>query len=413
MQKYLFLAFIFLFVFQAQGQNNLELIVKNKIDHISNLAREPMVAEHPNGTLFLTGYRNSSDVPQLWKSSDFGKNWEEVNVGSQEEGAQGNSDVDLFIDEEGNIYLLSMTYSKVPENLEGFDFSTLKGEQITLGVSRDIGKTWKWQTISKSDYDDRPWITATTNGDLHIIWNDGNGVHYSVSRDKGASWVRQPKIYAKGGSSFLAHGHNGQLAVRVTPLSASGNKIDAGIDLVRLSLDNGKSWQDVSLPGKRTWSQDFSGVPRWVEPLAFDQKDQLYTLWSEGNELKMGISGDYGENWKEYLIEHSQDTIYYPYMESSKDYILCSWVSGFNANIKHHAAVVKLENDEVKVYGLAPQKLDIRSRFGIGENQLSTGGEYFPIIPLSNGHFGMATTIQNQKSERLGFSWWELLLNEF
>jgi RimJ/RimL family protein N-acetyltransferase len=27
-----------------------------------------LVAEHPDGSLFVTGYRNNSDSPQLWKS---------------------------------------------------------------------------------------------------------------------------------------------------------------------------------------------------------------------------------------------------------------------------------------------------------------------------------------------------------
>ena len=413
MKEPILLVFLFCFAFTAKGQDNLELIVKNKIDHLSELAREPMIAEHPSGTLFLTGYRNASDVPQLWKSSDQGKNWEKVNVGTREAGARGNSDVDLLIDKEGNIFLLSMTFTKLPDDLQSFDFSTLKGEQITLGISRDLGKTWKWQTISQNDNDDRPWIATTTNGDLHIIWNDGHGVHHSISRDKGYNWTRQAQIHPQGGSSFIASGHTGQLAVRVTPLSASGNKIDPGVDLVRLSLDNGKTWKKVNLPGKRSWALGFGGIPRWVEPLAFDQEDRLYTMWSEGKILKMGISIDNGENWEEHIVEQSKDTIYYPYLKPAGNSLLCSWISGFNANIRHCAAILKVENSELTVYKMDAQKLDIRSRFGIGENQLSTGGEYFPIIPLSNGNYGMATTIQNSKSNRLGFTWWELLLSEY
>lgn len=413
MKKHLLLILISFYSLLAASQTRRELIVKNKIDHLSALAREPMIAEHPNGTLFLSGYRNDSDSPQLWESKDQGKNWKEVKVGSAADGAQGNSDVDLFIDKDGNIYLLSMTYTSIPTDLTGFDFSSMKGEQITLGISRDEGKTWKWQNISSGDYDDRPWIRETTNGDLHIIWNDGQGIHHSTSIDRGETWTRQAKVYPKGGSSFLASGKHGQLAVRVAPLSASGIKMDAGVDLLRLSLDNGKSWQDVNLPGDRSWSQDFTGIPRWVEPLAFDQADRLYSLWSEGHQLKLGISTDHGANWKTHTIVQSQDTLYYPYLESNDNYILCTWVSGFNEKIRHHAAVIQLENDNLEVYPMEAQKLDIRSRFQIGTNQLSTGGEYFPIISLSNGNFGMATTIQNKTANRLGFTWWELILNKY
>ncbi|MEL7123014.1 MAG: sialidase family protein [Bacteroidota bacterium] len=395
------------------AQTHTELIVKNKIDHISTLAREPMVAEHPSGALFVTGYRNNSMTPQLWKSMDMGKTWKSVDVGTTADGAIGNSDVDLYIDAKGNIYLLSMTYTQLPEDMEGFDFSTMKGERIAVGVSKDAGSSWKWQTISENDYDDRPWITATTDGSLHIIWNDGKGVHHAVSKDEGTSWQKQADVSPKGGSSFLADGYNGQLAVRIAPLSASAFKMDEGVDLIRLSLDNGKSWKDVSIPGKRTWTQDLSDIPRWVEPLAWDKEDRLYLLSSEGKELKLSATKDNGKTWKEYIIAESMDTLYFPYMQMSEQGILCTWLSGFNENIRHHAAIVKFKEEKIQIFALEPLQLDVWSRFGGGDYERSTCGEYFPIIPLSNGNIGMVTTIQNSKANRLGFTWWELILNEF
>ena len=412
MKKFL-LILLSSFSLSTLAQSNSELIVKTKIDHVTTLAREPMVCEHPNGSLFVSGYRNASDSPQLWKSNTQGKTWQEVDVGTTDQGAVGNSDVDLFIDTNGNIYLLSMTYTKIPENLEGFDFSTMKGERIAVGVSKDEGESWKWTTISENDHDDRPWITASTDGALHVIWNDGKGVHHAVSNDQGGTWQNQPNIAMKGGSSFLANGYHGQLAVRVAPLSASGHKMDEGIDLIRLSLDNGKTWKDVEIPGNRTWKQDLSGVPRWAEPLVWDKEDNLYALWSEGRTLKMGITHDNGKSWEERNIVQSKDTLYFPYMEISEQGILCTWVSGFNENIQHHAAILTLEEGNIQIHALEPQKLDIWSRFQIGGYQRATGGEYFPIIPLKNGNFGMVTTIQNSKADRQGFTWWELLLNTF
>jgi len=410
-QYYTFCLFLlFCFTIQLNAQ---ELKIENRVNVLTSLAREPMIVEHPYGALFLAGYKNATDIPQLWKSNDFGETWETVDVGTYEEGAQGNSDVDLFIDGEGNIFFLSMTFTKVPEeDMENFDFSIMQGKQITIGVSRDIGQTWEWQNISKDDYDDRPWIRATTDGNLHIIWNNKKGLHHSISKDKGETWQRQEDIHPKGGSSFMASGPNGQLAVRVAPLSASAFKFDEGIDLIRLSLDNGQSWQDIIPPGKRNWSQNLSnGIPRWVEPIAWDSQNQLYTLWSEGKVLKLGVSANNGENWQEFIVEENLDTLYFPYMTTHKDKILCTWVSGFEENTRHNAAVIQLDGDNLEVMKLSPQKLDIWTRFDIGENELSTGGEYFPIIPLSNGNFGMATTIQNRKDERFGFTWWELSPN--
>jgi len=398
---------------QSIAQHHTELMIKNRIDHIEFLAREPMVRQHPNGTLFVTGYRNSSDSPQLWKSGDMGKTWTLVNVGTPMDGAIGNSDVDLYIDGKGTIFLLSMTYTQLPEKLENVDFSTLKGERITIGSSNDEGKSWYWQTISEQDYDDRPWITGTSDGTLHIIWNNTMGIHHAISKDEGQTWQKRPDISPKGGSSFLANGPNGQLAVRVAPLSASAHKMDEGFDLIQLSADYGETWNSVEIPGTRTWTQNLSGVPRWVEPLAWDSKDNLYALWSEGNDLKLGATTDYGKTWQEHNIISSRDTIYFPYMEMNHDTILCTWVSGFKNDIRHNAAILTLENGKANLNPLEPKKLDIWSRFQIGAYERSTGGEYFPIIPLQNGNFGMVTPLQNSKAGREGFTWWELVLNEF
>ncbi|MEM7297516.1 MAG: sialidase family protein [Bacteroidota bacterium] len=393
-------------------ETNLKLVVKNQVDHVHSLAREPMVCEHSDGTLFVTGYKNDSGTPQLWKSSDGGSSWESVNVGTQEEGAIGNSDVDLFIDAKGNIYLLSMTYTIIPDNTENFDFSTTKGERVVVGVSRDAGESWNWQTISENDYDDRPWITATTDGTLHIIWNDGSGVHRSISKDDGASWEKVEDVSSVGGSSFLANGANGQLAVRITPLSASGFQRDPGVDLIKLSLDNGSTWSDVSIPGNLDWPEDYSGVPRWVEPIAWDKENRFYSLWSEGQQLKLGVSEDSGSTWQEFEVMQNVDTMYYPYLEVSDQGLLCTWMSGFTEDVKHNAAVIKVQEDGIQTYLLEPQTLDVWSRFTSEGFSRSTGGEYFPIIPLANGNFGMATTIQNSKDNRDGFTWWELELKE-
>lgn len=395
------------------GQSTIELMVKNKIDHLTTLAREPMVCEHPNGSLFVTGYTNDSGSPQLWKSEDQGRSWTSVDIGTIEDGAIGNSDADLFIDAKGNIYLLSMTYTKLPEDMDGFDFSTMKGERVVVGISRDEGQSWSWQTISENDYDDRPWITGTTDGSLHIIWNDGKGVHHSTSKDEGKTWQKRPSISPKGGSSFLANGYNGQLAVRVAPLSASGFTKDEDTDFIQLSLDNGTTWKAVEIPEKKKWNQDLSGIPRWVEPLVWDKEDRLYMLSSDGKQLKLSITNDNGDSWKEHIVASNADTLYYPYMEMSPQGILCTWVAGFNENVKHHAAMLIMEEDKVHTYALEPLKLDVWSRFALGGYQRSTGGEYFPIIPLSNGNFGMVTTIQHANANREGFTWWELILNKF
>ncbi|MEO1053352.1 MAG: sialidase family protein [Bacteroidota bacterium] len=393
----------------VKSQHNADLTIVEKVDVITTLAREPMLAEHPNGDLYVTGYANVNQSPQLWKSTDRGKKWVKLDVGTVAQGADGNSDADLVIGKDGTIYLLSMKYTRVPEDTTGFDWSSMKGEHITIGVSKDNGTSWKWTYLSQGEFDDRPWVEIASDGSIHVIWNDGKGVHYTVSTDKGTSWVRRPAIHDKGGSSHLAAGPDGRLAVRVVPISASGKKFDEGVDLLRLSLDFGQSWKEVSLPGARTWSADiYAGTPRWVEPIQWDASGNLYYFWSEGKQLKLGVSSDNGKQWSTYLVEDAEHILYYPFLSVTGNDISCTWVSGFGKDLRHNAAILNINNGQLKIAKLPAQRLtDLRSRF-IADENLATGGEYFPLISLSDGNFGMVTTIQNNADNRLGFSWWRL-----
>ena len=88
-----------------------QLVVK-KQDYLgtreSSAPREPMIVEQTDGVLFVTGYADPEDkaqtVPRLWRSTDRGVTWKPVNVGTEPEGAIGNSDVDLAIARDGTIY---------------------------------------------------------------------------------------------------------------------------------------------------------------------------------------------------------------------------------------------------------------------------------------------------------------------
>ncbi|MEO1655523.1 MAG: sialidase family protein, partial [Bacteroidota bacterium] len=304
-----------------------------------------------------------------------------------------------------------MRYTRIPEDTKNFDWNSMKGEHISLGVSSDEGKSWNWTYISKNDYDDRPWVEVASDGSAHVIWNDGKGVHYTYSNDQGKNWQKRPDIHNLGGSSHFAVGPEGQLAVRISPLSASGVTFNEGLDLLKVSLDLGKTWKTVELPGQRDWSPNMDkGTPRWVEPLAWDEAGHLYYLWSEGQALKLGRSQNNGQDWETYSVASSSDTIFYPYLTAKDGYLSCTWISGFDDALRHQAAVLQLNQGKLKVSRLEPQKLvEIQSRFG-ESTQLWTGGEYFPMKRLANGDFGMVTTIQNYKDNRLGFSYWILRL---
>ena len=264
----------------------VEIVLAEPVHHLDELAREPMLVEHPTGTIFVSGYGGTllpKRAPHLWKSTDGGASWERVDVGTPEEGAYGNSCVDLAVAPDGTLYFVTM----------GFDRDDLAGKHVTVGTSRDVGASWTWAYLSQDEYDDRPWIEVAPDGKVHVIWNDGAGVSYATSNDSGATWEERPRIHPQGGSSHLAIGPRGEVAVSVTPLSASGNQFDEGVELIAVSTDGGQSWDKHPVPGSRVWSPEFVNpdtIPRWVEPLAWGPDGALYSFWSEGQELWLARS---------------------------------------------------------------------------------------------------------------------------
>jgi hypothetical protein len=399
----------------------------NTIDRVQVLSeynvREPMLAEHPNGDLYVTGYANQTKVPRLWKSIDKGKTWSLVDVRKFKDGADGNSDVDLMIDAKGTIYFMVMKFTSVPENTEGFDLSSMIGEHIAMGVSNDNGTSWKWQYLSKNDYDDRPWVKVDSDQRAHAIWNDGKGVHYKTSSDFGKTWIEKNDISSKGGSSHLATGPNGLMAVRVTPESASGHIYQKRVDYIKISNDFGETWKEVSAPGKRNWKPKnnlkFGDMQYWVEPLSFDSKGSLYYLWSEGQVLKLGISKDLGENWTVKDIYSSSNQSFFPFVQITDSKLICTWVSE-HINMKesvyklwHDVAYISLSEEKIEPIFLEPMNLVDELNTKYQDRYLPDyGGEYFPAILLSDGTIGVVTTLNDNKGSNQGFTWRKLEIKE-
>jgi len=381
------------------------LVATERADHLDRVAREPMVVELSDGTLFVSGYDGDLEKsPGLWRSRDHGVTWEKVDVGSNADGAIGNSDVDLAVSRDDILYFVTMS----------FDNKALEGTRITVGVSKNAGATWSWKTLSENRFDDRPWVAVAPDGTAHVIWNDGNGVRHAVSQDGGASWSVWPRINEQGGSSHLAMGPHSEVAVRITPLSASGNKFTEGVDLIAVSRDGGKTWQKHAAPGQRDWSPDPNkGTPRWVEPVAWDASGALYSLWGTAQGLWLARSLDQGATWTNWHIVERDELSYFPYLIArGRGELAATWSSGKDDTLQAHVAKINVSTGKAlpQIIESQPFQIDVWSRVS-REDAASpmhrvTGGEYIPVAFLRAGTLGVVTTITNRPEKRLGFTWW-------
>ena len=390
--------------------------IEAPVEHIDLIAYESMVVEHPDGFLFVAGFGGPElgEPPTLWKSSDDGRTWDRVDVGSAADGADGNSDVDLAVGADGTLYFVAL----------GFNNEAFEGLHIAMGASPDAGASWTWTYLSQDRNDDRPWVKVAPDGTAHVIWNDGNGVSHATSRDRGQTWVEQSRVHPRGGSSHLAIGPSGEIAVRITPLSASANQFDPGLELIAVSTDGGMSWSKHPSPATPVWDPTFEWVrtnpgqdrdeskgpiliPRWVEPLAWDGAGSLYHLWSEGQDMWLARSTDQGETWQRWTVAHDDGGLYYPYLVArAAGELAASWFSGRGETLTANVARIDLTSEtEPTVRILESFQPDTWRTRGDGPQTRYTCGEYSPVIYLADGGLGVSTTISDAETQRFGFSW--------
>ncbi len=384
------------------------LVLADSVDQLGALAREPMVVRHPSGALFVTGYWDT--IPPVWKSTDNGASWTKLDVGSAANGAVGNSDSDLAVGPDGSVYLITLVFGR----------TTFRGVSIQVAVSHDVGATWKWTQVAKADLVDRPWIDAAPDGMVHAIWNDGAGVRRVMSADTGRTWTDQGRVNDQGGSSHLAVGPNGEVAVRMIPPSAANLAYHPGVDLVAVSTDRGATWARHPGPGgiafRLMWDTTVTprrfdpGVqPHWVEPLAWDSTGALYSLWAKDQDLWLGRSADRGVTWRSWRIASSDSIPYYPYLiAGGAGRLAASWMTGQGAALHANLALIQIGADSAPPAVVRAPAFQFESftlpGFGAAGAR-EPAGEYFPMVFLPDGTLGVVTPIQNTGTQRMGFTW--------
>ena len=374
------------------------LAAAERREHLDTLAREPMLVEHPSGALFVAAYNRVR--PALWKSVDAARTWTRVDVGTAADGAVGNSDVDLAIAPDGTLYFASMTYDNVAH----------EGRQIAVGASRDGGATWRWTTVSRARFDDRPWIAVAPDGTAHLVWNDGRGVHHAHSGDRGATWTRRADVHERGGSSHLAVGPRGELAVRVTPGAASANVCDTGTELVAVSADGGATWTRHAAPGLPRadgCEQHPNDVPRWVDPIAWDAAGALYALWTDTIGVHVARSADRGATWAVRPVApraRGGATAFFPYLAArGRGALAATWLASRGDTLRWHAAAIAFDGDTPRVR--VSDALPLESWRGTPPSA-DAAGEYLAVRWLRDGSFAVVTPVQHAAAGRLGFTWW-------
>lgn len=383
------------------------LTLADSSEFIGRLGREPMIVQHPAGAVFVAGYGDT--VPHLWRSNDIGRTWASVNVGTRADGAVGNSDVELAVGPDSTLYFLNMS----------FDREKLEGTRIDLAISRDGGSTWQWQQLSDTRLDDRPWIDVSPGNAAHAIWNDGAGVSHVRSNDGGRTWTDLPRIHPMGGSSHLTVGPKGELAVRVVPISVSGNSFNAGEDWLFVSTDRGERWVKHAPPGTRVWramrdttvtppTWNEAPQPRWVEPVAWDSTGALFSLWGHDNRVWLARSRDRGATWSTWEVAHDSAVTYFPYLIArGNGQLAASWFTGTGVAMVASVAYIETAGD-------AAPRVARAASFQVEAFQAemppdtttsrSAAGEYLGMSFLADGSLGVAAPIQHAAAQRLGFA---------
>ncbi|MDX1645021.1 MAG: sialidase family protein, partial [Thermoanaerobaculia bacterium] len=183
---------------------------------------------------------------------------------------------------------------------------------------------------------------------------------------------------------------------------------------VAVSTDGGRTWTKHEAPGERIWdATDPEAVPRWVEPIAWDAAGALYSLWSEGSRVRLARSLDQGETWAFWTVLEESAAAYFPYMVAhGAGELAASWFVGSGVDLAVRVVAIEVPEDadaELAVRRAAPFQIDAWNEVKGDDPGRTPAGEYVPVVFLDEGRLGVASSIQDLRRDRWGFTWWSLV----
>lgn len=261
----------------------------------------PTIAVDTHGVVFAVSMSveddYSSGILELSRSADAGRSWSAwATIASKQNGIPDRPK--LIAATDGNLHLVFSSVERNPRT------RTLKMLRSTVQAMRsmDHGETWlEPKTISVGERRSRwfvdgyqgPVIIDAPNRELLVSWADyyGNGVSFSVSRNRGADfdppvWVR---LKALPGTSFLTWLLGATFGTPVTELAvdATGRNIVISVHeahamgqiLLLGSQDGGKTWSRLAQLARRGTNVS----------LKFDSSGRLHAIWTELRDQQVDV----------------------------------------------------------------------------------------------------------------------------
>jgi hypothetical protein len=196
--------------------------------------------------------------------------------------------------------------------------------------------------------------------------------------------------------------------------------MDPGVDLIAVSSDGGATWQKHTAPGEREWKSfpalTENDIPRWVEPIAWDARGVLYSLWTNPKGVWLGRSTDDARTWRTWRIA-TTSSAFFPYLVArGSGQLAATWfaesvdassVAGSAPMLWGHVTRVNVNDGDSEPFlvGTSTLRLDA---WQDTSPKPDAAGEYLATAFLNDGSLVVVTPIQNVRKQRFGFSLWRI-----